>query len=878
VTDGICPAIVNWMEPEAIDNCGVDTLYSTHEPGDAFNAGQTTVTYTAVDFSGNMRTYSFNVIINAQPIALAGDDQLVCGNTATLTATPAPFGTGQWSVLSGAGTFADSSDPATSVSDLAAGVNVFQWKVTNGTCGADSTSVEIVRNANGIIFVNQNATGDDNGTDWANAFRSLQAALDFAANCSPATIWIAQGTYLPTVGSDRNISFNIPAETTLLGGFNGSESLESERRPDTYRTILSGNINASGAFDNTYHIVKVEADGVVLDGLHITESRAEGGIDSSIGGGLFFVPSGDATLSIRNTNFYNNTAQNGGAIGFIANGMTAVLDLTNISFANNHAALQGGAIAASQNSGGTATLHLVHASFGGNTATGSIGNNGSALYLDGAAANVSNSILWDDGNEILSEGASIVTLDNVIVRGGTMAQDVNPRYDDVVAGNLRLSACSPAIDAGDAAGIPATDIALNTRIFSAEPDLGAYEYDGTNYAPPILSASDAALSATMEFTDADGWTHYYYCSNDGNGDRLVMSIKKEGQDLGELGDDLMVRNVTTMAYGTNNAFDLSTADYVETPSWYVIGRYWDVDTPMPVSDSVRVRYYYSGKDTADLKTAMEAVDGLWTGDTSLYFFKVSGAGIDPFDEVVIGNGGAYTEYRHAAAPSLSTWTKGVFNGLMYAEYFVSSFSGGGGGGSPGPTGPSGALPLELIAFKAQRVNDQTVQLHWQTALELNIDTYEIERSADDGRSWQKVGAVASLGDSEEGHSYHFMDANALQQVSYYRLRIIELDDLVSYSNIVAVVGVAGKTKLALAPNPTSGSFQITLEGSDLQGQSLDLQISNSLGQVLYLQTFEPDAVRWTQDISELSDLPAGVYPIAIKRDGQLWQMARLVKE
>jgi len=878
VTDGNCPAMVNWTEPQATDNCGLDTLYSNYEPGDSFNPGQTTVTYTAIDASGNMRTYSFNVIVNAQPVALAGDNQLVCGSTATLSATPPSLGTGQWSVVSGGGNFADPSDPATTISDLAAGLNVLQWEVTNGTCGSDAVQIEIVRNSSGVIHVNQNAMGANNGTDWDNAFTSLQAALDFAASCTPATLWVAAGVYLPTVGNNRNLSFEIPANTTLLGGFNGTETDDGQRRPAENLTVLSGNINAPGASDNSYHVVKIVEDGVVLDGLHITAGQANE--SESIGGGLYFEPeTGNAELTIRNTNFYNNNAQTGGAIGVIANGMEVVLYLINVTFAGNHASLQGGAIAASQNSGGTTLLDLLHVSFGGNTADG-IGNSGSALYLDGAAANVRNSILWNDGDEIMLGGSPVVNISNSIVRGGAMGtnvQDEDPRYDNVAGFDLRLTACSPAIDAGDAMGIPMTDITLGTRVYSSMPDLGAFEYDGTDYAPPILSASNEVLSATMEFTDANGWTHYYYCSNDGAGDRIVMSILKDGQNIGSLGGNLAVRNVTTSNYANNSAYDLSGADYVETMDWFVIGRYWDVDTDEPVADSIRVRYYYTGKDTADIKTALEAAGGLWVRDTSLYFFKVSGMDIDPFDEDVIANGGTYNEYRHGATPSLSTWTKGVFNGLMYAEYYVSSFSGGGGGGAPGLNGPTGALPVELISFEGQRLNDRLVQLTWQTAQELDIAGYEVQRSSD-GRNWTKVGYVPSLGNNAAGHYYTFTDDNALHATSYYRLRIVGTDATVEFSNVVAVEGNKGVLKLALAPNPTSGAFRITLEAADLAGQALELQVTNSAGQRVYQQVFTPGAARWTQEVGALTELPAGLYNVVIRKDGKVWQMGRLVKE
>ena len=62
---GGCDAVVDWTEPTATDNCGMQSFTSNYDPGDTFNAGTTTVTYTAVDIYGNVSTCSFNVTVLA---------------------------------------------------------------------------------------------------------------------------------------------------------------------------------------------------------------------------------------------------------------------------------------------------------------------------------------------------------------------------------------------------------------------------------------------------------------------------------------------------------------------------------------------------------------------------------------------------------------------------------------------------------------------------------------------------------------------------------------------------------------------------------------------------------------------------------------------
>ena len=60
---GMCDAIVSWTPPVAADNCAV-VLVASHEPGDVFLLGTTTVTYIATDDAGNVVDCSFTVTVN----------------------------------------------------------------------------------------------------------------------------------------------------------------------------------------------------------------------------------------------------------------------------------------------------------------------------------------------------------------------------------------------------------------------------------------------------------------------------------------------------------------------------------------------------------------------------------------------------------------------------------------------------------------------------------------------------------------------------------------------------------------------------------------------------------------------------------------------
>ena len=87
------------------------------------------------------------VTADALPVAYAGADQVleyVFG--ATLDADIPDVGSGLWELVTGTGNIFNPVDPATSVSGLSAGENVFSWTVSNGACDPVSDLVVITVN------------------------------------------------------------------------------------------------------------------------------------------------------------------------------------------------------------------------------------------------------------------------------------------------------------------------------------------------------------------------------------------------------------------------------------------------------------------------------------------------------------------------------------------------------------------------------------------------------------------------------------------------------------------------------------------------------------------------------------------------------------
>lgn len=128
-----------------------------------------------------------------------------------------------------------------------------------------------------IFYVSIDGSSSNNGLSWQFALSNPNEALSLAK--SGDQVWVAKGNYIPTKTNDRNISFKIPPGVQLLGGFDGTETLLSQRNHTTNKTILSGNIGVEkDSADNSYNVVQIinSNEKAVLDGFVIRDGYARG--------------------------------------------------------------------------------------------------------------------------------------------------------------------------------------------------------------------------------------------------------------------------------------------------------------------------------------------------------------------------------------------------------------------------------------------------------------------------------------------------------------------------------------------------------------------------------------------------------------------------
>jgi len=273
-----------------------------------------------------------------------------------------------------------------------------------------------------VRYVNQAATGANNGTSWADAHRELTPALNAAS--AGDEIWIARGIYKPdydastgTHTGNRDLRFPLQSNVSIYGGFNGTETSRAQRDWVAHRTILSGEIgSATLKTDNTRAIMATVGDtpanGVLVEGVVFAGGRADApnNDSSNVEGaaGAVYIRYGSGTF--RHCVFVDNYGATAGAIAIMAASGTG-LQIDNCLFTANQSA---GAGAVSFRSY-TGIFRVAGSTLVGNSST-----SGSVLFSNQAATvgylnNLIHSNLYGSSSEsqILISGTTYTAEGNV---------------------------------------------------------------------------------------------------------------------------------------------------------------------------------------------------------------------------------------------------------------------------------------------------------------------------------------------------------------------------------------------------------------------------------------------------------------------------------
>ncbi|MEP7164536.1 MAG: PQQ-dependent sugar dehydrogenase [Ferruginibacter sp.] len=185
----------------------------------------------------------------------------------------------------------------------------------------------------------------------------------------------------------------------------------------------------------------------------------------------------------------------------------------------------------------------------------------------------------------------------------------------------------------------------------------------------------------------------------------------------------------------------------------------------------------------------------------------------------------------------------------------------------------GPLPLSLISFSVSS-NGGSNFLKWVTTNELNLKSFEIERSYD-GANFVKIGTVNSQL-SQGTNNYDFKDENFLDGYIYYRLKMVDLDGNFSRSYIIRIYsGTNAGNELTVSPNPFKNDFLFAAVFS--QAGKITIRIIDTKGTVVKTIKKHVDAGFNSFQIDNLDNISKGIYFLEAIQDNNV-RRTKLIKE
>ncbi|SFC82058.1 GEVED domain-containing protein [Spirosoma endophyticum] len=165
------------------------------------------------------------------------------------------------------------------------------------------------------------------------------------------------------------------------------------------------------------------------------------------------------------------------------------------------------------------------------------------------------------------------------------------------------------------------------------------------------------------------------------------------------------------------------------------------------------------------------------------------------------------------------------------------------------------MPVNLVSFQGQWVENKGNQLSWVTSWEQNNDHFDIQRSSD-AKSFESIGRMAGKGTTSATQSYAYIDdQSSPNEVVYYRLKQVDLDGTVTYSRIISIrQGLEAGLSLVIYPNPASEQVNLRLPTSH---KVAGVRVFSVSGAQMMSQEGEVETL-------DIKPLPTGIYVIEVR--------------
>ena len=172
-----------------------------------------------------------------------------------------------------------------------------------------------------------------------------------------------------------------------------------------------------------------------------------------------------------------------------------------------------------------------------------------------------------------------------------------------------------------------------------------------------------------------------------------------------------------------------------------------------------------------------------------------------------------------------------------------------------------AFAYKLLDFTANKApgSSHQVDVFWKTQYEGNYTNFTVERSTDNGATYQILGGV---GASDQG-TYSFIDKSPVTGTNLYRLKQEDINNTITYSKIITIQysnlsNSIVSHNLSVYPNPVGSTINLEVVAQNIDATAYNIKFMNSTG--LIVKEVISSQSTWQGNISNLQP---GTYIIRV---------------
>lgn len=275
-----------------------------------------------------------------------------------------------------------------------------------------------------------------------------------------------------------------------------------------------------------------------------------------------------------------------------------------------------------------------------------------------------------------------------------------------------------------------------------------------------------------------------------------------------------------------------------------------------ITDQVPVGFVYQGLSTGSGVTTTNSTSYPSTSATGTISFEGGVASGSTASYVVPAGGNLVLKYTAVAPLSVTANLTTTAAGFIGTTQF---------GSAQNTVSVSTTLPVNIQSFNGDFVNDG-VKLRWTTSSEIGSSYFEVQRSVD-GSGFSKIGIVNASGNSSLSKSYSFVDTSVLAGKNYYRLKMVDINGDIKYSNIISLKQGDNASFFEALANPFHDKLQMKIKLR--QKQDVQIKLFDGKGVAVVQQTFHGEAGVNLIELSNIGGLPKGIYFLEVNADGKL---------